>query len=442
MVELTYINKLKAIWQIAQSAIGKTIKQIVQEAGGDLQSNDKDKGSIGNLIQNFLFKIPQNNISGPDFEDLNIELKVIPLLIRPAKNELCPKERMVLGMINYNKIVSEDFETSTFLKKNRLLLVMTYIHDYNKNKEDFQINDAFLYDVNDDEFLSEIKNDWVIIQDIINKGEAHLLSEKFNKILGACTKGANKEQTTSQPNSTIMAKTRAYSYKASFVKKIIKNSEQKNLEHFISNLDKKNYVKKRDSELEICDFLNSIIGLELEKTSKAKNWHHIAFKNFVKSKNLDMFNEMYENPFLKISHKLSSNGTIQEQINTNVDLNPLEIINESFENSSLYNEVIDKKYFIILIDKKTNKFEKYLKFEFNEAQIKNCSIAFEKIKKEIKNRLEMKNQSKATLSLKESENLTIHVRPHAKNGSVTYKSKNMLIDSTICEWWINKKELK
>ncbi|WP_186788099.1 MutH/Sau3AI family endonuclease [Spiroplasma clarkii] len=221
---------MKEIYDLAKSAIGKSIREIIGDNVDELIINDKNKGTVGNLIQKYLFKIEPNNISEADFKELglDLELKVIPLLERSLKNKLAPKERMVLGMINYHKIVDETFEESSFLKKNRHLLIMTYLYDYNADKLDYKIIDAFLYDVTADDFFPDIKSDWEKINKAVVSGEAHLLTEKNNNILSPSTKGGS-ENNRKQPNSDEIAKGRAYSYKVSFVKKLLKTLPKKNL---------------------------------------------------------------------------------------------------------------------------------------------------------------------------------------------------------------------
>ncbi|WP_146638019.1 hypothetical protein [Spiroplasma clarkii] len=95
--------------------------------------------------------------------------------------------------------------------------------------------------------------------------------------------------------------------------------------------------------------------------------------------------KMYKNPYLKFSHKvLDEKGNLQEEINTNVDILPLEIINEEFENSSLFNNVIDKKYVIIGIDKKTNIFKNTEHLHLMTLRLRNVKLLLKRSKREFK----------------------------------------------------------
>jgi len=65
---------------------------------------------VGHAIESF-FDIPRNSRSEADFPGANIELKVVPLCKR--SNGLTTKERTVLSMIDFNRIVLETWDTAT-----------------------------------------------------------------------------------------------------------------------------------------------------------------------------------------------------------------------------------------------------------------------------------------------------------------------------------------
>jgi DNA mismatch repair protein MutH len=82
----------------------------------------------------------------------------------------------------------EEFENSSFWKKNAHLLLVFYLHDSEKDLLDYVIKlvDDWKYPEED---LLIIKNDWQIINQKIKEGKAHELSEGDTMYLGACTKG-------------------------------------------------------------------------------------------------------------------------------------------------------------------------------------------------------------------------------------------------------------
>ena len=84
---------------IAQSAIGKTFKEIIDSELITIENNKIQKGSLGDIIEEALFGIEKNTESEPDFIDAGIELKVTPYK-RNKDNTLSAKERLVLNIID------------------------------------------------------------------------------------------------------------------------------------------------------------------------------------------------------------------------------------------------------------------------------------------------------------------------------------------------------
>ena len=83
--------------------------------------NGRRKGHFGDLVEEYLFGIENNSDAAPDFQKVGIELKTTPLK-RHNKKKYVAKERLVFSMINYIDIVHEEWDSSSFLKKNKLLI--------------------------------------------------------------------------------------------------------------------------------------------------------------------------------------------------------------------------------------------------------------------------------------------------------------------------------
>ena len=69
------------------------------------------------------------------------------------------KERLVLNIINYLEIVKQDFENSSFLKKNKNLLLVFYFYENNKKNIDFTIDIVDEWEFSEID-LEIIKKDW------------------------------------------------------------------------------------------------------------------------------------------------------------------------------------------------------------------------------------------------------------------------------------------
>ena len=196
---------------IASSAIGKTFNEINQLTYITGDETKVQKGSFGGIIETGLFGIEANGESEPDFIDAGIELKVTPYK-KNKDNSLSAKERLVLNMIDYKEEYKKEFETSHFWYKNNTLQIMWYLYEENKNKLDFKITHEKLLELELSEDLEQIKKDWNTIVNKIKAGKAHEISEGDTMYLGACTKGANSSDLTTQPCSEIKAMRRAFCF--------------------------------------------------------------------------------------------------------------------------------------------------------------------------------------------------------------------------------------
>lgn len=220
-----------------KNIIGKTFKDFDTE--GKLENGLIDKGILGKIVETGFYHYQNNNIASADFENLGIELKVTGY-IKNKNGSISAKERLVLSKINYNDIINEDFDFSKLIFKNKKILIIWYEYDSTKNIKDFLITNYQLYDMSDDELI--IKNDFEIIREKVIEGKAHLLSEGDTSYLGACVKGSSGNDKVSQPNSSFLAKPRAFSLKHSYLTGILRdldvtldvdNQEYKTVEQYV-----------------------------------------------------------------------------------------------------------------------------------------------------------------------------------------------------------------
>ncbi len=209
---------------------GKTFKDF--DINNTLTTNSKDKGNLGKIIETGFYKYPNNNKAEADFANLGVELKVSGY-IKNKNGTISAKERLVLGKIDYNSIVHEEFDFSHLLFKSKKILIIWYEYDREKDYKDFVITDFQLYDMTGDSLI--IKNDFELIKQKVIEGKAHLLSEGDTSYLGACPKGSTGKDRTTQPFSTELAMPRAYSLKNSYMTGILRNA------HLILDVDNIEY---------------------------------------------------------------------------------------------------------------------------------------------------------------------------------------------------------
>lgn len=318
----------------AKALNGKTVGEIL----GLLPNiNQHDKGSIGQIVQAYLGREPNNDPTA-DFPEADLELKVIGL-VEANHDSFRAKERLVLGMINYMKDHDIPFEENHVMKKCKAMLVVCYQYLYKddgtrRNINDFPFVDAFIY-IPSEEDEEIIRRDYDLIMSKINAGRAETLSESDTLYLAACTKGANSEVLVSQFNSTLKAKPRAFSLKPSFttimVKRYISNEVFESLKQSLNGtgdiLEKvinclKPYYGMRISDIERA----------LQYTGKQKNKLAYLISKMVGVSDLSSTEEFQKANILIKTVRISANGRINEDMSFPA-FNFLDVARTPFEES-------------------------------------------------------------------------------------------------------------
>jgi DNA mismatch repair protein MutH len=208
----------------SRQLVGHTLREVTDVP--EQVANDKHKGRIGNLVEEYFFGIKPNSIPAPDFPKAGIELKVTGLKAR-SKGGLQAKERLVLNMINYNDIVLEQFENSSLVAKCGKTLILCYEYDKTKSSLDQRFTDKqFVYRLLAQD-ADVIRSDWEVIQKKVLEGKAHELSEGDTFYLKANRKGSGgeKEKPSPQPFSKTPAMRRSFSLSSTYLTSVIDNSQ-------------------------------------------------------------------------------------------------------------------------------------------------------------------------------------------------------------------------
>lgn len=199
----------------AREAVGLTIKEL--NGGYSLKDT---KSSVGDAFEKW-FGVEKNSDRRPDLIEAGVELKATPIH-KIKSGEYRSKERLVLSIINYEELLSETFEESGFLNKNKSLQLAFYENIKGILKEEWTIKETVLFELLKNPVdLEIIRKDWETIHSYIEQGRAHELSESLTTYLSACTKGKNAKSLRSQPNSEILAKQRALSFKTGYMSSIL-----------------------------------------------------------------------------------------------------------------------------------------------------------------------------------------------------------------------------
>lgn len=432
----------ESIYEYAKKLEGKTFKdvcneddyflsQIVREVTDEeykySYENKKRKGGLGEIIEERYFHYKADSDSRADFPNAKVELKVTPYKINKNKS-ISAKERLIISMINYIKIVDLDFYSSNAWEKLENLLLVYYLWDpFTKDRLDYLINFVYMFTPGGED-IKIIENDFYRIRQKVIEGRAHELSEGDTLYLGAATKSANSKARTSQPFSSIPAKPRAFSLKSSYMTyvlrnyilkdsqkedKIFKSEETQEFEKYI--LDKINkYKDEKDKDLFV-EFFKT-------ESPKAKNkYSRLAFEILgVKTKNAEEF--VKANIEVK-SIRIEERNKIVESMSFPY-FRVMDLIEQEWEESDIYNYFNETKILFIIYRKKGSDYylqdakfwnmpmsdiEGKLKEEWERAK----KIFIEGVKFKMK---DLNSPIRNNLPKKSNTDI-LHVRPHAQKGA-------------------------
>ena len=410
----------------------------------DYFNNPRNKGNLGNLIEEHYFFYKRNSSPKPDFNEAGIELKVTPYLIR-NNGDYRAKERLVLSNINYdNDYKEETFLDSHVYAKCALMLLVYYLYEPTKERMDYIMNYIKLFEFPDED-LEIIKNDYLKIIDKIKSGKAEELSESDTNYLAACTKGANSSDTTSQPFSDVKAMKRAFCLKNSYMTYILNHYIINDTSEYEAVIKDSSILKKQSLEEYILSKLEPYYNQDIEflkhkfdipYTVSNKSFTYLLAKGMLNVVNEKI--EEFEKANIKIKAiRLRPDGMPKESMSFPT-FKYTEIVNEEWLDSELYETFSTTKYLFMIyqyIDDNTLIFKKAMFWNVPEkdlnSEIKNV---WETTVERIKNN-EYDNLPKI------SESPILHVRPHAKNSNDTYPTSDGKQAIKKC-FWLNASYIK
>lgn len=428
-MELPYNPKdKKSILSYAKQLKGKTLRQVCN--ADDIKNNRQGKGHFGQIIEECYFFYKPNSESEPDFPIAKLELKSSPLK-KLQNKEYRSKERLVLNIINYLEEVNQEFETSSFWKKNSNILLIFYFHQKGNDILDYLIElvDEWSFPIMD---LEVIKKDWQLIRQKIAEGKAHELSEGDTFYLGACTKGKNAKSTRKQPYSDKPAKQRAFSLKQGYVNHIIASiangstgvygklitslavARSQSIEEIVISKFEPYYGMTVDQILD-----NT--GVELNTT--AKNFYANLTKAILGIE-LDKEIEEFEKAEIIVKTvRLKENNLPKEDISFS-NFKYKKIVNEEWDDSN-FKDILEHKFLFVFFQFENKKLVlKKVKFwNMPYCDIQEAKKVWAKTKDIVSKGLIVKEIVKSTRYTnfpKKSFNSVSHVRPHAKNAADTY----------------------
>lgn len=320
--------------------------------------NKAHKGGLGNFVEESVFKYKANSDDNPDFIDAGIELKVTPVR-EDSRGIISSKERLVLNMIDYFKEEKATFETSSFYKKNKRLLVWFYQYIKGKSQSDFEITAWDLFEFEHSLEYKVIKRDWEIIHNKIVKGKAHEISESDTTFLAACTKGADSTKTRKQPNSSVPAKPRAYSFKNSFMTRLYREAIHK-IAPYVSFISDDEWMKNPLEEI-YKDKLKKYEGKSIQELkhrfyirTQAKQLPFMIAQRMLGLSGRDFSTQEMADAGIKMKIvRLRKNGKPHESMSFPA-FDFTELVNKTWEESEIREEFVDWKLMIVVFQDDEN----------------------------------------------------------------------------------------
>lgn len=351
-----------SIEDYAKQLLNKSLVDLVPTVSKEVR---KGKGGFGQKVEKFYFGYEPNSSSEPDFPDAGVELKTAPL--KKTASGLKSKERIVLNIIDYMKEHQATFEQSSFWKKNKLILMMFFLHKVDIPDINYIFKYIFLWNYPEKD-LKIIQSDWNTIVDKIKMGKAHELSEGDTLYLGACTKGARGGSNSTlrkQPFNEVGAPQRAFSLKQGYVNAVITQ--------YTNSIDYEPAVtsdelKNKPFETLITEKFEEFYGKSLEEigqslgfeVGKSKDKTAILCRRILGISQGRKIEEFDKADIQMKTIAINRNGApIEEMSFKQIDF--IGILSEDWENS-YWHEALTKKFFFVVFEEFENK--SYLKKVF------------------------------------------------------------------------------
>lgn len=426
------ITSADSIIEFAKKLKNQTLREA---CGEEIEKHGyKGKGNFGQILEKFYFGYEPNSDAEPDFKEAGIELKSSPL--KTLRNgEFRSKERLVLNIINYLEVHKENFENSSFWKKNAHLLLVFYLHDKDLDLLDYLIKlvDGWQYPNED---LKIIKHDWETINQKIKDGKAHELSEGDTFYLGACTKGSTALKSyRDQPFNDEKAKQRAYSLKQGYVNHIIANIaqeetavygkiiEQPEILDLVQSIEEVVISKFQPFYGKSAEQIEQELGLELNQKAKS---YFANLTNAILGLELGQKIEEFEKADIQVKTiRLKENNLPKEDISFPT-FEYQELIETDWEDSDFKNILESKFFFVFYQFEGENLILRKVKFwNMSYSDILEAKSVWDKMKTTVSKGEIVKEVTdkgvRKTYFPKKTENRISHVRPHARNSDDTYE---------------------
>lgn len=450
-------NSKEQVQEYANKIINIKQKDLVKRLGLTIKG---DKNAMGDIFEAWFGK-PKDSASKPD---LGIaELKATPFKVLRS-GEISAKERLVLNIINYEKLDKETFQNSHFLEKNSVLEIGFYEYNKDISKSDWYFSKCIMYEMDKNPVdFKIIEQDWEVIKSYVNSGNAEKINEGLTNYLAACTKGKNKHSLRTQPHSNKKAMQRAFSFKSSYMTTLLRN--------FVFGNQKSDSIIKDPNELKYGSIEEIVeakfrpyIGMSVanlieklkipKKNTTRKGAYNVQIVNKILGINGKNNKEISADEFEKASIIPKTIQFDYRNVNKeSMSLPPFkfkELSEENWENKfgepeAALNIYLSESEFLFIVFKSNKQGKNFLKgikfynIPTNEVNGKIKEV-WEKTKDTInegvKLKYDLKTNKVTNNFVKASNHSIIHIRPHAARSSYIKSSYSDELPVSAC--WADK----
>lgn len=445
----------------SRGMIGKTFREIIETnqnmSGGavnesldyvptDISENKRNKGNLGQIIEEQFFHYACNNDSGPDFPEAGVELKVTPFRIN-KDGSMSAKERLILTMIDYYKTVSESFEESHLWKKSKLILLVYYLYvKETKCNLDHEIKYSRLFSPPAQD-VKVIRHDYELIVAKIKAGKAHELSESDTWYLGAAPKAATSKNRKRQPFSKELAKPRAFAFKSSYMTYVLNNYivpgkktyEPIVVENAVDSFE--DYVTEKIERYRGYSVEDLCVEFSVDVERRPKNLEAMLAYRILGIKGNHA--EEFEKANITVKTiRIGKNDKIKESMSFPT-FRFKELVQEEWEDSAFGNYLRENRFLFVVYKYDTNDVLRLRGCQFWNIPYKdlenNVRGVWERTKQILRDGLQIMtvNGVKRNNFPKASEDPVCHVRPHAQNAMDTYELPDGRKYPKQCFWLNN-----
>ncbi len=423
----------ESIAAYAKQLEGKTLRAVCEI--DSLADSHVRKGAFGNAVEELFFHYDINSKSAPDFEEAGTELKTTPIKKRKGGG-YSAKERLVISMINYMKVVDETWETSSLQKKLHKILLIAYLYDKELNPVDYLIKLVELWGIPPED-VPTFKKDWDIVVSKIRAGHAHELSGSDTLYLEAATKASSAKDRRKQPFSSELAKPRAWAIKPSYMTATLNHMlDAQRIERHRGedNLDLLNLVRKRFepyiglTELELAD----VCGYDFRGKRKPKNLCALITRSILGVQEGSKIAEFEKAGIKPKTLRLKCDGVPKESLSFPA-FDYCILADTPFAESDFYEQLHQKYLFVIFRERKSERgvyrLAEVLFWQMPDRDLLEARRCYEEMQRRVRS-------GQADRSVKSTENRCCHVRPHGRNKQDVLPTPYGSFETKKC-FWIN-----